>query len=298
MTKRSQAFGVFTCFLSLMSEPTWLSAENPADRVTDVVKLANVDVKESSGLAASWRTPEHFWTHNDSGDRPRLYAFNQQGKATGRVELKGCKASDWEDMASFVDRGVPRILVADCGDNDRRRKAITLYLMDEPDPKKSQTVDLKTVEVFSVVYPDGPRDCEAVAVDPERREILLVTKSFLPSVGVYTIPLPPRSNGKLAVRHEAVAKRIATLAIPMITAMDVNQQNGDVVITGYFQAFHYRCKNRDDPFSDQLGSLPKPIELPRWRQVEALTIDSSQQIWLTSEGSPMPMGRIPYEFAE
>ena len=38
---------------------------------------------ESSGLAASNRRPLHFWTHNDSGGRSIIYAFDAAGKLTG-----------------------------------------------------------------------------------------------------------------------------------------------------------------------------------------------------------------------
>jgi len=83
------------------------------------------------------------------------------------------------------------------------------------------------------------------------------------------------------------------LPIPMVTAMDINQHNGDIWVVGYFQGFCFRCQDRRGKFSEQLAKLPEPIELPRWRQIEAFAVDSSRKLWLTSEGSPTPMGRIP-----
>lgn len=276
---------------------TWtpLSAESPrsGELVTDVVTLSESKVTESSGLAASWRRPGFFWTHNDSGDQARVYASNSAGKSTGRLELVDVQASDWEDIASFVDGGVPRLLIADCGDNDRRRRSITLYLVDEPDPEATTRLNKSDTEVFSIVYSDGPRDCEAVAVDPHRRQILLITKSFFPSVGVYTIPLPPRTERSLSARHSAIAQRVATLPIPMVTAMDIDQRNGDIWVAGYFQAFGFRCQDRSGGIPNQLAKLPEPIELPRWRQIEGFAVDRGGRLWLTSEGSPAPMGRIP-----
>ena len=271
-----------------------LTAENRGseDRVADVVNLATPEIAESSGLAASWREADHFWTHNDSGDQARLFAFNTKGRLTRTVKFSTLQAKDWEDMASFVDGNVPRLLIADCGDNQRNRSSVTLYLMDEPAPDDKHSVDPQNLTTLSVVYPDGARDCEAVAVDPKRRKIVLVTKSFLPAVGVYTIPLPPRSEGDQIVRQQVTAKRIATLAIPMVTAMDLNQRNGDLWVASYFQAFCFSCKDREQNFSDQFSALPKPIELPRWRQIEAFAVDPSEQLWLTSEGSPAPLGRI------
>ena len=95
-------------------------------------------------------------------------------------------------MASFTDRGVPRLLVADCGDNQSNRPQITLHLFDEPDPWESTAAE--ETQTISVTYPDGPRDCEAVGVDERRKLIVLITKSLLPACGVYMIPLPDRAD--------------------------------------------------------------------------------------------------------
>ncbi|MDG2220596.1 MAG: hypothetical protein P8L85_04405 [Rubripirellula sp.] len=280
--------------LTLIAGCAELPAEKPgSDKlVADVVKLSGSKIAESSGLAASRRKAGYFWTHNDSGDQARLFAFNTKGRLTRTLKFSTLQAKDWEDMASFVDGEVPRLIVADCGDNQRNRTSVTLYLMDEPDPDNGRTGNPKNLTILSVVYPDGAHDCEAVAVDPKRRKIVLVTKSFLPAVGVYTIPLPPRVGGDQVVRQQVTAERIATLAIPLVTAMDINQRNGDIWVASYFQAFCFSCKDREQDFSEQFSALPKPIELPRWRQIEAFAVDPSDQLWLTSEGSPTPFGRI------
>jgi len=90
-----------------------------------------------------------------------------------------------------------------------------------------------------------------------------------------------------------VARRIGTLPLSLATAMDIDDTNGDVWVTNYFQAFCFRCTDRTLPIQQQLQQLPKPQELPRWRQIEAIAVDSGLQLWVTSEGSPAPLGRIP-----
>ena len=47
----------------------------PPIRVVDMGPIPR-EVRESSGLAVSRAYPGVFWTHNDSGDRPRLYALD------------------------------------------------------------------------------------------------------------------------------------------------------------------------------------------------------------------------------
>src|SRR6059058_4342891 len=47
-------------------------------------------ITESSGLAASHLHPGIYWTHNDSGDGPYIYAVDSStGKTVARVTLSG-----------------------------------------------------------------------------------------------------------------------------------------------------------------------------------------------------------------
>ena len=65
---------------------------------------------------------DFLWTHNDSGDRPRLYALDLTGKHLGTCDVEGAGAVDWEDMASFQRDGTSYLLIADVGDNQRMAK--------------------------------------------------------------------------------------------------------------------------------------------------------------------------------
>jgi hypothetical protein len=280
--------------LLVMAETPGLSAEESAagdpSGVVDVVLLDESDLDESSGLALSRRRPNHFWSHNDSGAKARLYAFDSRGRKTGQVKLKSAKPVDWEDIACFADQGVSRLLVADCGDNQSERESITLYLFDEPDPTKSTSIE-KTQKI-SVLYPDGPRDCEAVAVDQQRRLIVLVSKSKWPAAGIYVVPLPERVTR--STRTTVTAHRIGTLPLPMITAMDIHQPSGDVWLVSYFHAFRYACSARNGLLARQLTRITEIRELPRWKQIESVAVDAANDIWVTSEGAPAPLGRLPH----
>ena len=49
---------------------------------------ANRGIRESSGVAASRTTAGVFWTHNDSGDGPNLYAFDLKGNSLGTFAIR------------------------------------------------------------------------------------------------------------------------------------------------------------------------------------------------------------------
>ena len=46
---------------------------------TQLAVLKDKSIKESSGIAASRNHPDIYWTHNDSGDGPFIYAFDIRG---------------------------------------------------------------------------------------------------------------------------------------------------------------------------------------------------------------------------
>ncbi len=291
--KRLATFLVFVVVIMAQSAQSSAEEHDDPSGVTNVVKLDEPDLRESSGLAVSNRGEPRFWTHNDSGKHGKLYAFDRRGERTGVTEFKSAKMNDWEDVASFVDQGVPRLLVADCGDNKSERSHIRLYLLDEPNPDKKTTTKDSEMQTIEVTYPDGPRDCEAVGVDVERGLIVLISKTKLPLCGVYTLPLPRRSESQDDIK--AKLTRVTTLPIPMITALDINPRTGDLWIVSYFHTFCFRCTSRDMSIRRQLSVMPESYELPRWKQIEAVAIDAEDNLWVTSEGKETPMGMLSPE---
>ena len=262
--------------------------KSDSDAARDVVELKGSDVSESSGLAVSYRDNKRWWTHNDSGGKSQVFAFNHKGKRTGKCDLEDVKAKDWEDMASFEIDGQPKLIVADCGDNLAKRRSIWLYVFDEPDPNESTDVD--RIQKIQVSYPNGSRDCEAIAFDKSTKQIVLIEKSTLPFAGIYAIDLPPPSRRPTDV--EVVATRIGTLNIPLITAADIDPINGDLWVVNYFQAFRFPRTNDRKDLTTQITALPKVVELPKWKQIEAAAVDRKHQLWLTSEGKDAPLGRL------
>src|SRR5687768_14079224 len=56
-------------------------------------------LREASGAAVSRRYPGVLWTHNDSGDKPLIYAVSMSGELLATYRVPGAKAVDWEDVA-------------------------------------------------------------------------------------------------------------------------------------------------------------------------------------------------------
>src|ERR1044071_6298320 len=101
---------------------------------TTITTIKEKSITESSGLTASRSTPGAYWTHNDSGDGPFIYAFDTRGDSLGIFRVTGAQARDWEDMAAGPgsDANTSYLYIGDIGDNDAVRDEVVIYRVPEP----------------------------------------------------------------------------------------------------------------------------------------------------------------------
>jgi hypothetical protein len=258
-----------------------------------VCDLADAELQESSGLAASRAHEGVFWTHNDSGDAPRLFAIDRSGATLATPTLEGVReAKDWEDVCAFRWRDEAWLLVGDVGDNDAKRKQVTLHLVEEPaELAEGACVTLPVRATLTVRYEDGPHDCEGVAVDPETGTVLLVSKERKGGAPrVYAVPLTDDVPGE-----PLVAKKVATLAAPgMTTAFDIAPDGRLAVVLTYLQAYVW-TREEGEAWAAALARAPKALNMPLRRQGESICFDAKdgRTLWLTSEKTPTPLWRVP-----
>lgn len=252
--------------------------ESPS--VRQLATLANGDILESSGLAASLNAPNVFWTHNDSGDQPRLFAFDVSGRDLGVVSLAGVTAIDWEDISSFRRDNRGWLLVADVGDNARRRETCQLHLLPEP------TLQERTVAVHTTIsfrYESGPRDCEAVGVDGSTGTVLLASKALLRSE-FFALQLPRTPTSQVLV-----ARAIAPNPVPLATALDVSPEGSSAIVLTYADAYEFP-RREGESWADALRRQPQVIKMPARNQGESICYAAdSYSLFLTSEKQPTPL---------
>ena len=146
-------------------------------------------LNESSGLAVSNFHENILWSINDSGGDAELFALTVSGEHVGRWPMDLPKPTDWEAMDSFRWRDKNYLLIADIGDNFAMRGSVSYIILQEPDVKTlADSAVLQPLVSQHFVYPGGPRDSEAIAVDPMRGQILVLSKrTKLPEL--YRLPL-------------------------------------------------------------------------------------------------------------
>ncbi len=265
--------------------------------------IDNEHLAEISGMARSYRDADLLWVHNDSGDKARLHAIDTTGGYRAQLKIEHADNRDWEDLASFSLDGKPYLMVADIGDNEARRKFLTLYAVAEPELRGDDKLSAEPAWRIDFRYPDGPRDAEAVAVDATERQVYIVSKRDLPPV-LYRLPLRPED------KETIVAERIGELsALPrpargalafaagardwhwQPTAMDIAADGRFVVLLTYGALYYFQ--RGDAGTAAALAAPPLRFALRGHRNAEALAASSDGlRLFLTVEQRFAPLLRI------
>ena len=274
------------------AEPIAYGPMEAAGRVSDE------RIDESSGLAASRLHPGMLWTHNDSGDGPRLYLIDETGATRGSWVMPEATAFDWEDMCSFELDGKVYLLIGDVGDNRRRRNSVTLYLVEEPGEIKKDGV-LPVVRRVEVTYADGPHDVESMGFDPERREVVLISKEWpdeetltVGRAGVYVLPFDAPSAEAASAASPHVLDRVAELALTIPTGMDISPDGRRAVVTTFGDAFGYE-RGEGETWAEAFARPGVPIALGPRGQNEAVAYGmDGVTLWFTSEKAGQALWRV------
>lgn len=267
-------------------------ASGPYDEPARIAALEDARVTESSGLVASRRNPGVFWTHNDSGDAPVIYAFDRAGKRRGAWRVRGAKAVDWE-AASFgpgAEAGKSYLYIGDIGDNGHARAEIVVYRFAEPDASSNagdSKQETEQAEAFRLRYPDGSRDAEALLVHPSTGDIYVVTKTVSGAAGVYKLAAP-YSSSKVNTLTRVAEVRLPGLFGGFITGGDVSPDARRAVLCDYVNAYEFALPS-GGRFEEIWTQEPRRVELGERRQGEAVCYGADgEAIYATSEGRPAP----------
>jgi hypothetical protein len=239
-----------------------------------VVRLEDPRILESSGLALSPRHRAVLWTHNDSGDRPRLYAVGPDGRTLATLTLAGVQARDWEAMAAGRDdHGRPALFVGDIGDNLDHWPEVAVYRVAEPARLRDATVPAVR---YRLRYADGPRNAEALLVDPRSNRLYVATKDP-DGGGLYRAP------ARLRTDQVNLLRRVARVP-PVITDGAFLPGGRGLVLRDYQSAYVYAAPGR------RVGALP----LPPQYQGESITVSSDgRSVLVGSEGLGSEVWRVP-----
>jgi hypothetical protein len=228
--------------------------------------ISDPRITESSGLAASRLHPGVYWTHNDSGDGPYVYAIDSAtGKTVARVAMRGVHVRDVEAISTGPDG---TLYIGDIGDNlGGSWPRVWIYRFPEPRRLRDQTVD---VTRYTVRYDAGPRDAEALMVHPRTGRVYIASKN---EDGGHLYAGPAELSTKTTNVFRSVAD------VPWVTDGAFSPDGTRLVLRGYFWASDYRWA----------GGRPQKIgglDLPMQQQGESVTFSADgRAVMYGSEGA-------------
>lgn len=272
------------CALAFVADRTFGQPE-------ELCRVDDERIAESSGLAASRLRPGTFLTHNDSGNPARLYRFDSKGKVLGEYLVEGAANIDWEAMAIRRAKLTDWVYLGDIGDNLEIRPEIHVYRFAEPVATGQARVD--RVERFTLAYPDGPRNAEALLVDPSTGDLWIVTKTGKGLAEVYRAALgKPANKVRLTKVGEILVDTGGADASGgrLVTDGAFSPDGRHVVLRTYTGALEF-----DVPKDRRAWwrSKPRPVPVGEGRGGEAIAYSSDgSSLIMTTEGRPFPVYRV------
>jgi hypothetical protein len=263
--------------------------------------LEDRSIDESSGIVASRTTPGMYWTHNDSGDGPFIYAFDNRGRNRGVWRVTGARADDWEDIAAGPGPtpGTNYLYIGDIGDNSGNRSSIIVYRLPEPaitasseGAGKKSAQPTEAAEVLRLRHPDGPHDSESLMVHPVSGKIYLVSKIEFGNARVYEADPATMSGGVITLT------RVGELSVPsvfggMITGGSISPDGLRVALCDYLQGYELVLPSPSSAFNLIWKEPLKTIALGQREQGESIGYRlDGKALLATSEGRPAPLIQV------
>jgi hypothetical protein len=266
-----------------------------------ITTIKEKSITESSGLVASRVSPGAYWTHNDSGDGPFIYAFDTSGNLRGVFRVTGAQARDWEDIAAGPGPQTNKsyLYIGDIGDNNEARDEIVVYRVAEPTlstatrtQTKARPGSTEPAEAIRLKYPDGKHDAEALLVHPTSGNIYIVTKVLIANPAVYEAA-PPFTAGKLVTLRRIGEVRVPSLFGGVITGGGVSPDGRRVALCDYFQGYELVLPEGSRDFNDIWKQRMTGFDLGKRKQGESIAYrPDGKALLATSEGKRSPLIQV------
>ena len=234
-------------------------------------------INETSGLEFY---NKNFITHNDSGDGPSLYVFNENGDLIKTIDLNKdanfeIENNDWEDIASDDKY----LYVADTGNNFGNRSNLNIIRVNTED-------DYKVDGIIGILYADQetffPRpkhkyDAEAILVIDEQLVLFSKDRENL-NTDLYLVDKFEKAAQKLTSEFDFKVNSLITGGdykneLNLLALVSYNSKGNQYLIL--FERFD--LENLEE-------NTFKKYKIPLERaQIESIKIIDKNTFWVTSE---------------
>ncbi len=256
------------------------------------------ELDEISGLMYS-KKHQALWAHNDNREDNRLIALSPTGERLASVAVAGADLDNWEDSAIVPgkdDAASDVLYLGAIGDNDFDRMQVTIFRVEEPALADKQTQQPDRIDL---VYPDRPRDAEAMFIDPLSGDIYILQKAHndgpaqlftaaAPGEGDQTIELRPvKEIDFVALGNQVGDDPTAKPKPHLVTSADVSRDGTTIAIRTYGQVWIWQ-RDVSQPLEKAFDSEPCQAKSVKERQGEALALtpDGAGYVTISEGASP------------
>lgn len=210
--------------------PSVYEAQFSSEPTVTPVTAGQID--EASGMADSRSQPGNLWIEQDSGSPAELALLGYDGKVKGKINIPNSTNRDWEEMTigPGPTDGTNYLYIGDIGDNNAQYSTCQIYRLPEP---TSLQATIGKVERINFRYPDGPRDAEAMFVDPATKDIYIISKRE-EKVHLYSLPYPQNIN------EVTVAKAYGELPMTFVTGASISPDGSEILVRTYTQLYYWK----------------------------------------------------------
>ncbi len=248
-------------------------------------RIENDRIDESSGIVASPSDTGCFWTHNDSGDDPLIFAINATGKditPKARSTYQGIHIADavnidWEDIA-VNEKG--NLVIGAFGNNANARRDLALYEIREPNPRFYTKT--RIYAKYNFAWPNQE------AFPPRTQEKNFDCEALFCAYGNAYLLTKHRGNThtmlyKFHTLHENELNIPACIghfaANGQVTAADATRDGNKLALLTYNAVWCFTApEGSDDYFHGTIAWLPIHA-----RQCEGICFKNDSQLLITNE---------------
>ncbi|MYA65879.1 MAG: hypothetical protein F4Y22_01120 [Gammaproteobacteria bacterium] len=309
MALRFRQFLIFPCSAAALAVLTFCGSEDESGYRLEVSHRVEFNpIGEMSGIV---RNPfdGSFWVHNDSGDEPRLFALDAEGRVQIPANLgdlyhsegaepgkepwpglfiENATNQDWEDVTSD---GV-NLYIADMGNNRNARRNLGIYVV--PWNSLSDTQVATATRFIPVRYPEQTgfppleRHFDSESLFFADGSLYVITKHRQP-VPIQQ-PQPGANLYRLDSQSEAESNALTLIDhhpdLTSATAAELSPDGGTLAVLSYTAIWLFeRPETGDAWLSAPSHRLPLDTDIARqveaiaWLDDETLIITNEQRDW-------------------
>jgi hypothetical protein len=264
---------------------------------------ARPELLENSVAVMSRRHAGVFYSMNDSDNEPVVFALDTAGNDRGVWRVANATNIDWESASlgpcGARQRGAACLYIGDTGDDEGVYDTRAIYRASEPSVADSAGFN-GTIEAekLTYVYPDGPRDVEAMFVAPNGDTFLITKRPMRSKSGrlrpALVYQLPASAWGDTA---QHVARLVDSLAVVpgsaplrVVTDAALSPDGHHLAVRTYLQVFVFATDSATGRVDHAVAPSTCNIVSLGEAQGEGISwVNNRGRFVFTSEGGASPL---------